>query len=459
MPADFTPHDYQQEALDHLYKVRRGALWAPMGGGKTVTTLTALENLDLVEDVFPVLVLAPLRVARSTWPDEVLKWSHTCHRRVSVVTGSPRERAAALAAPADIYAMNYDNIPWLVERFGAKWPFRTIVADELTRLKGFRLRQGTKRARALAKVAHSLTDRFIGLTGTPSPKGLEDLWGQTWFLDKGERLGATFTAFERRWFSPSYNGFGLMPREHAKEEIEAALKDICLTVKGLPVDAPVVSRVDVQLPAKVRGMYEELEREAFLEIGEHGIEAVNGGALLNKLRQMVNGALYTDDSGSFEVVHTAKLDALESIVEEAAGAPVLVSYVYKFDIEMIRKRFPRARVLDEDPQTIRDWNAGAIDMLVAHPLSAGHGLNMAEGGNILARYGIDWALEGFMQILERIGPQRQAQAGFDRPVFDYPIIAAGTVEEYVWNSLQNKRSAQDGLLEAMKAVDGVCTAG
>lgn len=196
----FKPHDYQQEAMAHLYKVRRSALWMPMGGGKTVTTLTALDNLSLVEDVFPVLVLAPLRVARSTWPEEVKKWPHLSHLTVSVITGTPKQRERALAKEADIYCTNYDNLVWLRKELGDAWPFKTVVADEFTRLKSYRIRQGGSRARALGQVAHTHVSRFIGLTGTPAPNGVKDLWGQIWFLDQGERLGRTFSAFEQRWF-------------------------------------------------------------------------------------------------------------------------------------------------------------------------------------------------------------------------------------------------------------------
>lgn len=449
MTKIFVPHDYQREALGHLHKVRRAALWAPMGGGKTAVTLTALEDLNVVTDVYPALVLAPLRVARSTWPDEVEKWAHTKHLRVVPVIGDARARERALATPADVYTMNYDNLDWLVKYYGERWPFKTVVADELTRLKSFRLRQGGKRAGALGKVAHTKCDRFIGLTGTPAPKGLVDLWGQTWFLDQGQRLGRTFSAFEQRWFHKDYSGFGLVPYAHAQAEIEGLLSDICLTVKGLPVEEPVVSPVYVELPPKARALYEEMEREAFVFIEEHGVEGVNAGAKINKLLQIACGAVYVDEH-NWKAVHGEKLDALSSILEEANGAPVLVAYNFKHDLERIRKHLPRARVLDADPQTIRDWNAGRIGLLLAHPASAGHGLNMADGGNILARFSLGWDLELHMQIIERIGPLRQKQAGYDRPVFDYHIIASNTVENLVAASLQGKWRVQDALLEAMK---------
>ena len=450
MTRAFTPHSYQREAMQHIYDEPRCALWMPMGGGKTVSTLTALDALDLVDVVYPVLVLAPKRVARSTWPDEIAKWGHLKHLRVSVITGTPKQRKAALAVEADIYTTNYDNLVWLVETLGDVWPFKTVVADELTRLKSFRIRQGSKRAGALGRVAHSKVTRFIGLTGTPGANGLKDLWGQTWFLDRGERLGRTFSAFQARWFQTGYDGFSMSPMAHAQGEIEEALRDICLTVSGLPVDEPIFNQIGVYLPPAAQYLYDEMEENAFAEIAQIGIEAANPAVKMAKCLQIANGALYTDESGSWELVHDAKLEALESVVEEAGGAPVLVAYNFKSDLARLRQHFPKARVLDADPQTIVDWNAGKIQMLLAHPASAGHGLNLADGGNILAFFGLDWSLELHMQIIERIGPMRQKQAGYDRPVFVHFIVALGTVDETVLERLRSKRSAQEVLLEAMK---------
>lgn len=446
----FKPHDYQQEAMAHLYKVRRSALWMPMGGGKTVTTLTALDNLSLVEDVFPVLVLAPLRVARSTWPEEVKKWPHLSHLTVSVITGTPKQRERALAKEADIYCTNYDNLVWLRKELGDAWPFKTVVADEFTRLKSYRIRQGGSRARALGQVAHTHVSRFIGLTGTPAPNGVKDLWGQIWFLDQGERLGRTFSAFEQRWFRKGYDGYSLVPYDHTQKEVEDKLRDICLTVQGLQVDEPINSPVYVDLPPMARRVYDEMEKELFTVLNAEGVEAANAAVRTQKCLQLANGALYIDDNGNWEAAHEAKLDALESIIEEANGAPVLVAYNFKHDLARLQARFRHARVLDADPNTIRDWNAGRISILFAHPASAGHGLNLADGGNILAFYGVNWNLEEHMQIIERIGPMRQKQAGYDRPVFVYPILARDTVDDLVMDRLTSKKSVQEVLLEALK---------
>ena len=451
MNSKFTPHDYQQEALDWLYDHPRTALWMPMGGGKTVTTLTALDVLDLVEGVYPVLVLAPKRVARSTWPDEVAKWAHLRRLRVSVISGTPKQRKAALEVEADIYCTNYDNLVWLCETLGDNWPFVTVVADELTRLKSFRIRQGSKRAGALGRVAHTKVSRFIGLTGTPGANGLKDLWGQTWFLDKGQRLGRTFTAFEQRWFRRGYDGFSLQPQPHAQDEIQELLSDICLTVKGLPVDEPISNPIYVELPPSARKLYEDMEEEMFAQIGAEGVEAANAAVRTQKCLQIANGAIYTDEVGGWEEVHDAKLEALDSVVEEANGAPVLVAYNFKHDLERLQRRFPKGRVLDADPDTIREWNAGRVEVLFAHPASAGHGLNLQDGGNILAFFGLNWSLEEHMQIIERIGPTRQKQAGYDRPVFVHYIMARNTVDDMVFERLQSKKSVQEILLEAMKA--------
>ena len=421
-----------------------------MGGGKTVSTLTALDTLSLVEEVLPALVLAPLRVARSTWPEEVKKWPHLAHLRVSVITGTPKQRERALAAEADIYCTNYDNLVWLRDTLGDGWPFKTIIADEATRLKSFRIRQGSKRAAALGKVAHTHVSRFVNLTGTPAPNGVKDLWGQTWFLDKGERLGRTFSAFEQRWFYKGYDGFSLQPYDHTQAEVQDRLRDICLTVKGLDVDEPIVAPQWVDLPPAARGLYATMEKDFYAELESGEVEAANAAVKTQKLLQLANGAIYVDDEHNWEAVHSAKLEALDSVIEEANGASVLVAYHFKHDLQRLRDRYPKARVLDADPNTIKDWNAGRVQLLFAHPASAGHGLNLAEGGNILAFYGVNWNLEEYLQIIERVGPMRQKQAGLDRPCLIYPILARGTMDEVVVERLTSKRSVQDILLEALK---------
>ena len=453
----FTAREYQHAIIDHVLDVPRCAVWAGMGMGKSCATLTALDILELTEPG-PTLVLAPLRVAASTWPDEAAKWAHLSDVTVSPVIGTPDERRAALRRPATIYTTNYECLPWLVEHYGDRWPFRKVVADEATRLKSFRLRQGGVRAQALARIAHCKIDRFIELTGTPSPNGLQDLWGQCWFLDKGTRLGRSYQAFVNRWFRSMQIGSDrhavrLEPLPLAQVDIEDRLRTICLSLDArdyFDIAEPIVNVIRVELPKKARALYRDMEREMFLAIGEHEIEALSAASKTIKCLQLANGAIYTDEQQNWMEVHDAKTQALESVVEEAVGAPILVAYHFKSDLARLRAAFPKGRVLDADPQTIRDWNAGRIPLLFAHPASAGHGLNLQDGGNILVMFGHWWNLEEYQQIVERIGPTRQAQAGHDRPVFIHHIVAADTVDELVIARRESKRSVQDLLLDAMK---------
>ena len=448
---NLTLRPYQHQIVDYIVDNPRCKLFVPMGLGKTVSTLTALDRLSLVEGVFPALVVAPLRVAQSTWPDEIAKFPHLRHLKVSVVVGTPAQRRAALRKKADIYCINYDNLTWLDDTL-TDWPFATVVADESSRLKGFRLRQGTKRAKALAKYAHK-SARYIGLTGTPSPNGLQDLWGQLWFVDKGERLGRTFDAFRQRWFQVAFDGYGMIPLPFAQEQIEDKLRDRCMSLNArdwFDLKDPIVNTIFVDMPAEARRLYRDMERDMFAQIGDHDVEAFGAAARTIKCLQLANGAAYVDDKGTWSEVHDAKIQALDSIVEEAAGAPVMVAYHFKSDLERLQKAFPFGRALDADPKTLRDWNKGKIRLLFAHPASAGHGLNLQDGGNILVFFGHWWDLEQFQQIIERIGPTRQAQAGHDRPVFIHHIVALDTVDEIVMARRETKREVQDLLLEAMK---------
>lgn len=455
----FVPRVYQNAIIEWELDKPRDGIWAGMGMGKTVSTLTALDILELSEPG-PALVLAPLRVASSTWPDEAKKWEHLKNVEVSAVVGTPAERRAALKRPATVYTFNYDNLPWLVEHYGDKWPFRKVVADESTRLKSFRLRQGGKRAHALGRVAHSLADRFIELTGTPAPNGLKDLWGQAWFLDKGVRLGRSYEAFKNRWFQSiqqgaDRNAVRLEPLPFAQEQIEDRMRDICMSLDArdyFDIAEPIVNIVRVELPTRARNLYRDMEREMFLALDcGTEVEAFNAASKTIKCLQLANGAIYTNETGSeWAEIHDVKLQALEGIIEEAAGMPVLVAYHFKSDLARLLKAFPQGRALDKNPQTITDWNDGKIPVLFAHPESAGHGLNLQDGGNILVFFGHWWNLEAHLQIIERIGPTRQAQAGYDRPVWIYHIVATGTVDEIVMAQRESKREVQDLLLEAMK---------
>lgn len=451
------PH--QRPMVDFIIDHPRANCFAPMGSGKTYATLTALDALSLTEDVFPALVVAPLRVARTTWPDEVRKWPELSHLRVSVITGAADERRNALATRAQVYTTNYENLPWLVEHLGDAWPFKTVICDESSKLKGHRLRGGSKRAAALAKRVHRRTRRYLGLTGTPAPNGLLDLWGQQWFVDAGLALGKSFSGFRSRWFDAVRVGedphaIKYVPLPGAQRQIEAAIKPTSFTLDmrdWFDLKAPIVTDVEVDMPPSAAKLYDEMAHDLYVEIMGQGVEAANVATKSMKCLQIAGGALYTDDACTqYATVHTAKLDALEDIVEEAAGAPVLVAYQFRHELDRLLTRFPQARELDANPQTIRDWNDGAIPVLLAHPASAGHGLNLQDGGNILVYFSHWWNLEERMQIAERIGPLRQLQAGHDRPVFIYNLIARDTLDRTVIERDGDKQSVQQSLLDAMK---------
>ena len=433
---------------------KRCAIWAGMGSGKTsaMEYLIALLRL-LGEGEHPWLVLGPMRVARDTWPEDMARWSQFSDLRIVPLTGTPLQRYDKLKQKADIYTVSYETAPWLVEYYGDKWPFRNVIADESDRLKGFRTRQGGQRAQAIARIAHNLTDRWINLTGTPSPNGLKDLWGQTWYLDRGERLGHTYSAFTDRWFRMKRNRKGIEPMPHSDKEIHAALKDICITVDPkdyYDLKDPIVTRINIKLPPAARAIYKELEKEMFtkLESGEE-LEVFNAAALTNKCMQLANGAVYTEYP-QWSPVHDEKIEALRSVMAESGGTPLLVSYAFKSDLARIEAAFPGAAVLST-PGGMAAFRAGDAQLGLAHPQSMGHGIDgLQEVTNILVRYGRTWNLGAEMQMLERIGPMRQMQAGLDRPVWVYDLVAENTIEEDAVDAHAAKRSVQDALLLAMK---------
>ena len=458
----YVPRKYGGLITAHQIDNPRNLIFAGMGLGKTVCTLTAIDALRLEGESFPTLVLAPLRVAKTTWPDEVRKWQHLKDLSLMPIVGSENERRLSLKYDAPIYTTNYENLPWLIDHYGERWPFRRVISDESTKLKSFRIRQGGKRSQALGRVAHSKIKYFTGLTGTPAPTGLQDLWGQMWFVDAGERLGRTFESFKQRWFRPKANGYGSEPLPHAQDEIEYKLRDVCLTIDSadyFDLKKPIVTDIYVELPAKVRKLYQDMERELYMQFDGHEVEAFNAAAKSQKLLQLASGAVYLDpvttDEGhpkakEWREVHDQKIQALEDIIEEAAGAPVLVAYHFKSDLARLRISFPHAKILDTDPDTIASWNRGEIPILFAHPASAGHGLNLQDGGNILVYFSHTFNLEHRQQILERIGPVRQLQAGHKRSVFVYNIIARDTVDSDVIESTDEKGFVQARFMASMK---------
>ncbi len=422
-----------------------------MGSGKTGAALTALQGIQLLDEG-PGLIIGPKRVARTVWPKEVRKWDGL---DLSIITikGSATERARCLKRKADFYTINYEQLPWLVEHLGDDWPFRTIIADESTRLKGFRLRQGGQRTKALGKVAwRGDIERFILLTGTPAPNGLKDLWGQLWFLDMGERLGRTYDTFISRWFRPTWDGYGVEPFDHSQKQIQDRIADICITIDPrdyISIEQPIERVISVELPPKAREQYQQMERAMFLELESAiEIEAVHAAARTNKCLQIASGFVYHEGGEGFTELHTAKLEALESIIEEAGGMPILIGYQFKQELAMLRRHFPKLVTLDDI--SIEDFATGRYPLLAGHPASMGHGIDgLQEGTNILVDFSSGWNLEFDDQIVERVGPMRQHQSGLDRPVYRYRLEAIDTVDEMVAERRQSKASVQQILLAAM----------
>lgn len=423
-----------------------------MGSGKSSSTLTAFDILLMAgSNFFPALVIAPLRVARDVWPDERNKWDHLEGLRIAAIVGTPEERRRALARNVPIYTINYENIPWLVEHLNGTWPFKTVVADESTRLKGHRLNKGTHRAKKLAQVARK-TGRWINLTGTPAPNGLKDLWGQNWFVDFGQRLLETYTKFKETWFYPDPYTGELIPQPYAQEQIQKKLADITLRIDmkdWVDLKDPIQHIIEVELPKDRQKEYRKLEKEMFVTLqNKIDLTATSAAAVSTKCLQFAAGAVYHDEE-KWTQVHDIKLDALEDIIEETAGSNLLVSYWWKHDAARILKKFPKARLL-RSKQDLLDWNTGKISLGLLHPRSGGHGLNLQTGGHHLVYFSTWWDLEAYDQILGRIGPMRQLQSGYDRPVYVHHIIVKNTLDEDVHERLESKRSVQETLMNAMR---------
>lgn len=461
---DLVHRPYGTLAMDWIGQRDRSALFAKPGMGKTLITLSYLDTLHNVwGESGRTLVLAPLRVARDTWPNEVRKWRTFSSLEVVSATGVVAARRAALQSDAPVVCTNYDNLVWLRGEFEdarRAWPFTTVIADESTKLKSFRLRQGGVRAQALAKVAHTDVKRWVNLTGTPASNGLEDLWGQTWFLDAGQRLGRTFSAFQNRWFRPIKNGqfTRWVAAEHAQADIQHRLADLCLTLDPkdwFDLREPVVNVIEVDMPASAQRHYRELEREMYTALtGGVDVEVFNAAALTQKCLQLANGAMYLDAErygpGKFIEVHSEKLDALEELVDEMNGEPVLVAYQFKSDRERLLKRFPHALDLSQEGDMARAMR-GEGSVWIGHPASMGHGVDgLQEHCCTVVFFAQDWNLEYHDQMVERVGPMRQLQAGKDRAVMVHYIVARGTVDALVMERRAGKRSVQELLMEAMK---------
>lgn len=445
----FIPHDYQKIAIEKIIDTPAVGLILDMGLGKTASTLTAIQELlyDYFE-VSKVLVIAPLRVAQSTWSGEIEKWDHLQGLRLVKVLGSEKQRIEALHQPADIWIINRENTEWLVNYYGRKWPFDAVIIDELSSFKNPR----SKRFRALRKV-RPLMKQVVGLTGTPAPNGLIDLWSQIYLLDQGERLGKTLTEYRNRYFIPGRRNqnivFEWIPKPGAEEAIYEKISDICVSMKAedwLQLPGRIDNVIEVELPEKAKSQYKQLEKDLILPLVDSDVTAANAAVLTNKLLQMANGAIY-DEFGEAKEIHSAKLDALEEVVEAANGKPVMVAYAYKHDLGRIRKRLKKynPRTLDSD-QEVQDWNAGKIQVLLLHPASGGHGLNLQTGGNIIVWFGLTWSLEYYQQTRARLYRQGQTKR-----VIVHHIVAKGTMDEQVLKALTGKAATQNDLMEAVKA--------
>ena len=452
----YIPRAFAPMVAQHMAERPRCALFAKPGMGKSVLALTHLEVLhNVIGEDRPSLVLAPLRVARDGWAKECAKWDHLRNLEVVPVVGTPEQRRMALRRDAPVFTTNYETLPWLIEQLNGAWPFRTVIADESTKLKGFRLRQGTQRAQALAKVAHTHVERWQNLTGTPASNGLEDLWGQTWFLDGGQRLGRTFSAFHDRWFRPVKAGqfHNYRPTEYAQEEIQERIADICLTLDPkdwFDLQDPIINVIEVELPPKARSKYREMERELFTMIGEHEVEAFNAAAKSQKCLQMANGAVYLEDGKTWVEVHDEKLVALEELVAETGDDPLLVMYQFISDLARLRARFPYAIDL-----ATKDGMAAAMEgkgkIWLGHPASMGHGVDgLQYHCNTVVFFAQDWNLEYHDQALERVGPMRQLQAGTGKACFIHYLVASQTIDGLVMARRAGKRSVQDLLLDYLK---------
>lgn len=441
----YQPHNYQQQATTFIEEHPASALLLGMGLGKTIITLTAIWNLMFDSfDIHRVLVIAPLRVARDTWPAEQKKWDHLHQLRMAIAVGSERERRAALQSGADVVVMNRENVDWLINRSGIKWQWDMVVIDELSSFKNHR----AKRFTALLK-ARTSVKRIVGLTGTPAANGLMDLWAEFRLLDLGERLGRYISRYRDRWFDPDKrNGmqvFTYKPKKGAEAEIYAAISDITLSMKTtdyltLPPLTVTIQRVEMN--AKERKVYDQLAADLVVELDGEVIDAANAAVLAGKLTQMANGAIYIE-AGDVIGIHERKLDALEDLIEAANGNPVLMAYWFKHDLERIMERFPVARQLKTSAD-ISDWNAGSIEIGLIHPASAGHGLNLQAGGSVLIWYSLTWSLELYQQANARL--YRQGQ---QLPVTITHIVTKNSIDEQILKALEAKNTTQSALIDAV----------
>lgn len=442
----FIPHAYQQYAIQHIETHKEAALFLDMGLGKTVIALSAIWDLafDFFE-VSKVLVVAPLRVARDTWPAEIEKWEHLKYMTYSVVVGTEEERKQALLKQALVYIINRENVDWLVSKSGVPFRFDMVVIDELSSFKS----HTSKRFKSLLKVRPQVK-RIVGLTGTPSGNGLMDLWAEFRLLDMGKRLGRYISHYREAFFEPDKRNqmmvFSYKPRPGAAKEIYQLIGDMTISMKSLdflPMPKLIKNEVHVKLSPAERKVYDELRKKMALSIEGKEIDAANAAALSGKLLQMANGAVYDDNHKPIRI-HDRKLDALEDLVEAANGKPILIAYWFKHDLARMKERLSIREI--RSSKDITDWNEGKIPVAAIHPASAGHGLNLQAGGSVLIWFGLTWSLELYQQTNARLWRQGQKHT-----VIIEHIVTEGTIDEQVMRALQSKNKTQEALIAAVKA--------
>lgn len=469
---NYVPRDYQRALRDFALDRPRCNWWAGTGTGKTSAALCLFDHLRTFDDAKRLLVVSTKRIAQSVWSREVAKWEDFRHLSVATAIGTPGKRKAALLAQADITTINYDNLPWLIDTVGEDWPWDMVIADESTKLKGLRIdirtsptgktymrkSGGSERAMRLAKVAHKKVNRWVNLTGTPAANGLIDLWGQAWYLDAGQRLGRSFSAFQERWFRSVQVGADayatrLEPQPWADAQIKQALTDLSITIEAKDYfDLPptVVNRIAVTLPDDAYLQYQKMEEEFFVQVGSEEIEAVNAGAKSMKCRQIASGSVYGPDQKAYPV-HDEKLDALADLVASLNGEPLIVAYQFQSELARLRKAFPQGRYFDDKPATLAAFCAGRIPLLFLHPASAGHGIDgMQQACRHICWFSMTWNLEEYEQAIERIGATRQVQSGQFREVYVHQLVAENTIEEEMVDRIETKASVQQSIRDAMK---------
>lgn len=442
----YKAHEYQEYATKFIEENEESAVFLECGLGKSVITLTAIKNLMARGEVSRVLVVAPLRVGKTTWPEEIGKWDHLAGLTYAVAIGSVAERLSAVKAQADITIINRENVEWLIDKSGMPFDYDMLVIDELSSFKSFK----AKRFKALLKVRPQIT-RVVGLTGTPSSNGLMDLWAEFRLLDLGERLGRYITRYRLAYFTPDKRNaqvvFSYKPLPGAEERIYDKIDDITISMRAsdyLKLPSLVMNTVVVEMGDKEKEIYDNLCDDMVVSLGDNEIDAVNAASLSNKLLQMANGAVYGEEQ-SVHRIHDEKLNALEDLIESANGKPVLVAYWFKHDLARIKAKFPFVREIKTDAD-IRAWNRGEIEVGIIHPASAGHGLNLQTGGSTLIWFGLTWSLELYQQTNARLYRQGQKNT-----VVIHHIVTKGTIDERVLKALEKKEKTQNSLIDAVKA--------